>query len=162
MALVRMKSVAGVKIPDTELLQCRRRPVGVEFKAEMKRSRYSRRLSDQAKFRWRAAAGQALPPPGRASLCHQLLQRMSLHLAQMRSGGCVEQCPSSGAKRKASARGEYFASCVISAVARNCLLAQIADIGQANSARFMSARMDPKGSSRSAPRPRRRTTWPAN
>ena len=31
MALVRMKSVAGVKIPHTELLQCRRRPVGVEF-----------------------------------------------------------------------------------------------------------------------------------
>ena len=30
MALVRMKSEAGVKIPDTELLQCRRRPVGVE------------------------------------------------------------------------------------------------------------------------------------
>ena len=51
-----------------------------------------------------------------------------------------------------SARGEQSASCVISAIAQNCLLAQIADIGQANFTRFISARIGPAGASRATPR----------
>ena len=37
-----------------------------------------------------------------------LLRRMSLQLAQMRSADCIEQCPSSRAKRKTYARTEFF------------------------------------------------------
>jgi hypothetical protein len=36
------------------------------------------------------------------------LRRRSLLLAQMRSGGCIEQCPMLRANRKTYARTEFF------------------------------------------------------